>query len=261
MICEFGTVNFNREIAQNFFEAEITSPKISKICKPGQFINILPKENWNKVMRRPMSVSFQDGNVIRIIYKIVGPGTEEIGMWKQNDKVDLIGPLGNYWSNWKDHLPILMGGGVGIAPILNLHNYLKSLNIDHILIMGARNKSEHFLEPSKKSKIFITTDDGSLGIHGRITDALNEFDFNPLKSKIFTCGPPLMMEAIRKLAIEKKVKCDLALERLMACGFGICQGCTVEKRQYVNTESSYRSKFALGCMDGPIFSAEEIVEC
>jgi dihydroorotate dehydrogenase electron transfer subunit len=261
MIRKIGTVNFNREIAKNFFEAEIISPEISKLCKPGQFINILPKENWNKVMRRPMSVSFQDGNAIRIIYKIVGPGTEDIGTWKLNDKVDIIGPLGNFWNNWNGYLPILMGGGVGIAPILNLHNHLKSLKVDHILIMGARNKSEHFLEPSNGNNIFITTDDGSLGIHGRITDALNEFDFNPSISKIFTCGPPLMMEAIRKLAIEKKVKCDLALERLMACGFGICQGCTVEKHESVNMESSYRSKFALACMDGPIFSAEEIVEC
>ena len=70
-----------------------------------------------------------------------------------------------------------------------------------------------------------------------------------------------MMEVIRKLAIEKNIKCDLALERLMACGFGICQGCTVEKVENHNCESSYRSKFALACMDGPIFSAEEIVEC
>lgn len=261
MIREIGTVNFNREIAQNFFEAEIISPEISKKCKPGQFINILPNSSWNKVMRRPMSVSYQDGNAIRIIYKIVGPGTEKIGNWKKDDKVDLIGPLGNFWDNWDGFLPILMGGGVGIAPILNLHNHLKSNNINHVLIMGARNKAEHFLEPSTEKKIYITTDDGSLGIHGRITDALQHFDFNPKTAKIFTCGPPLMMEAIRKYAIDQNIKCDLALERLMACGFGICQGCTVEKLDDNKMESSYRSKFALACMDGPIFSAEEIVEC
>lgn len=261
MIKEIGTVTFNRELAHNFFEAEIISPKISKNCKPGQFINILPNSNWGKVMRRPMSVSYQDENSIRIIYKIVGPGTDHIGKWKVNDRVDIIGPLGNSWKNWSDSLPILMGGGVGIAPILNLHNHLKSLNIDHVLIMGARNKVEHFLEPSTKNKIYLTTDDGSFGIHGKITDALSHFDFKRNKSKIFTCGPPLMMEAIRKYAIKNKIKCDLALERLMACGFGICQGCTVEKHENKSNDFSYRTIFALACMDGPIFPAEEIVEC
>jgi len=259
MINEIGSVNFNRKIAHNFYEAEIVSPKISKKCKPGQFVNILPSSNWNKVMRRPMSVSYQDGKVIRIIYKVIGPGTKLINEWKKNQKVDIIGPLGNYWKDWEDSLPILIGGGVGIAPILNLHNYLNSINFKHVLIMGARAKSEHFIYPSEN--IFITTDDGSLGINGSVIEALNYFEFNPKFAKFFTCGPPKMMDAIRSLAIERNIKCDLALECLMACGFGICQGCTIEKNKKVCSESTYRSKFVLACIDGPIFSAREIVKC
>jgi dihydroorotate dehydrogenase electron transfer subunit len=258
---EIGKVVLNRSIAENFYEAEIIAPLISAHCKPGQFINILPFSNWKNVMRRPMSVSFQDGEKIRIIYKIVGEGTEFISNWKSGDSVDLIGPLGNYWQNWDGYFPILMGGGVGIAPILNFHHYLNSIHINHALIMGARTKAEHFLQPSPTDNIFLTTDDGSIGVKGWITNALNEFQFDPLKSKIFTCGPPLMMEAIRKLALNNNIECDLALERLMACGFGICQGCTVEKKKIKKHQHSYRSKFALACIDGPIFSATDLVSC
>ena len=261
MIQEVGEVTYNNELAQNFYEAEIISPEISKLCKPGQFINILPSASWDNVMRRPMSVSYQDGYKIRIIYKIVGTGTQSMGNWKMGDSVDFIGPLGNHWKNWDNYFPVLMGGGVGIAPILNLHKYLNSINVKHVLIMGARTKAEHFLNPSKIENIYLTTDDGTLGVKGRITDALMEFEFKHHNSKIFACGPPLMMEAIRKLAIKNKIECDLALERIMACGFGICQGCTVEKNQEISHKSSYRSKFALACMDGPIFSAKEIVKC
>ena len=85
MIREVGEVTYNNELAQNFYEAEIISPEISKLCKPGQFINILPSATWDNVMRRPMSVSYQDGHKIRIIYKIVGPGTQSMGNWEMGN--------------------------------------------------------------------------------------------------------------------------------------------------------------------------------
>ena len=113
---------------------------------------------------------------------------------------------------------------------------------------------------SKIDNIILTTDDGTLGVKGVITEALSKFNFIPQRSKIFACGPPLMMEAIRKIAFKESIECDLALERIMACGFGICQGCTVEKNKK-NNEKSYRAKFSLACMDGPIFSAKEIIKC
>ena len=88
------------------------------------------------------------------------------------------------------------------------------------------------------------------------------FNVTELQEKVlYVCGPPMMMESVKSYSFENNLKCDLALERIMACGFGICQGCTVEKNQNISQESSYRSKFALACMDGPIFSAKEIVKC
>jgi len=261
---EMARVISTREIADGIFESCLHAPLIAAETKPGQFINILPCKSWNKVMRRPMSVASQDRGDISIIYKSVGEGTHAMTQWKPDVRVDLIGPLGNYWSDFDGKYPVLIGGGVGIAPILNLHQHLIKKSIKHNLIMGARHKGEHFFEHDPQSGKYLSTDDGSVGIPGNVVDALHhiypEQKF-PAGCKIFSCGPPQMMEGVRQYAIEYQIPCDLALETLMACGFGICQGCTIEKKSTASEKHSYRNRFALACMDGPIFNAKEIVSC
>ena len=261
---ELAEVISNSKIAEGIYETIFQSPEISSISHPGQFVNILPSSNWDHIMRRPMSIASQDNGKISIIFKAVGEGTRIMANWGKDTKVDLIGPLGNYWEGYNSCSPILIGGGVGIAPILNLHNQLKKDQIQHILIMGARNAQEHFLKHDPKNHIYMSTDDGSLGIKGNVVDAVKDICSNqslPDDAKIFSCGPPLMMEAVRSYAIDNQLKCDLALETIMACGIGICQGCTIERKVAESKDHSYRSRFALSCTDGPIFSAEEIVSC
>ena len=111
---EISTVVSNNEIADNIYEAYLYAPKISKVSKPGQLINILPSSNWDKVMRRPMSIASQNKKEISIIYKVFGKGTLIMSKWKKNDKIDIIGPLGNMWFDYVQQYPILIGGGVGI---------------------------------------------------------------------------------------------------------------------------------------------------
>ena len=114
------------------------------------------------------------------------------------------------------------------------------------------------------NKVFLSTDDGSLGIKGNVVDALKSIypiGKHPPNTKIFSCGPPMMMEEVCNYSYENKLDCDLALETIMACGFGICQGCTVERKAETNGVHSYRNRFALACLDGPIFNAEEIISC
>lgn len=261
---ELAIVESTKSIAFNTFETFLKAPEIAASIKPGQFVNILPSRIWDKMMRRPMSVASQKNGVISIIYKVVGDGTEQMKNWSVGETVDLIGPLGNYWDGYSDKLSILIGGGVGIAPILNLHNHLNDIDEDNVLIMGARNSSEHFIEHSPENGIFMTTDDGSLGIHGNVLKplklALENVDIRNVR--IFACGPPAMMETVRQFSISEGIECDLALEALMACGFGICQGCTVEfEKKQETTEHSYRNRFGLVCMDGPIFESKEIKSC
>ena len=250
----------NERIADNIYEAFLSSPKISQCSHPGQFINILPSSNWNNIMRRPMSIASQSDNKISIIYKIFGEGTQLMSEWKKNDKVDIIGPLGNKWFDYENKYPILIGGGVGIAPILNLHNYLSKENISNSLICGAKTRDEHFLDHSPKKNIFMTTDMHDFGIKGNALDAL-EIILNDisLPIKIFACGPHGMLKAIYDYSIKNNYDCQLALETIMACGIGICQGCTIEKKCSEDLHT-YRNKYALACIDGPVFNIEELTD-
>ena len=261
---ELAEIISNSKIAEGIYQTIFQSPIISSCSLPGQFINILPEPDWNRVMRRPMSIASQENGEISIIYKAIGEGTKIMADWKKGEIVDIIGPLGNYWKEYDDTFPILIGGGVGIAPILNLHHHILEQNIDHMLIMGARNGKEHFLQHEPEKQIYMSTDDGSLGMKGNVINAMHSIYSKqslPDNAKIFSCGPPLMMEAVRSYALENQLKCDLALETIMACGIGICQGCTIERKVAESKDHSYRSRFALLCTDGPIFSAEEIVSC
>ena len=259
-ICE---IIYNKEIAKNIFEAKLSSDKISKSTKSGQFINILPSINFENAMRRPMSISYQDSESINIIYKSIGDGTRIMKKWRKGEKIDIIGPLGNYWEINHNKESVLLGGGVGIAPILNLYNEIED-KAKTKLFIGARDKDEHFLKHDETNNIYLSTDDGSYGIKGNLFDALKKiFSIKDLQDKVmYVCGPPIMMEVVSKFALDNNIECYLALETIMACGIGICQGCTLETNNNFKVKDySYRSKYKLVCMDGPIFNAKDVKTC
>lgn len=259
---EIATITENKEIAENIFQTKMISPKISSEVKPGQFINILPSEHWDKVMRRPMSVAGTESEIISIIYKAVGEGTIVMKNWLEGEKVNIIGPLGNSFTGF-DKTCVLIGGGVGIAPTLFLHNHLNEKRRDHYMVMGARTKNEHFIEHSPEERVYLTTDDGTWGLSGNVLNAISAIrekeDIN--KCKLFVCGPAPMMEAVKELACKENIDCEIALETVMACGFGICQGCTMEFTEKELGKDSYRNRFGLVCLDGPVFNAKEIKSC
>ena len=259
---EISKVIDNKEIAENIYQAHISSENISKAAKSGQFVNILPSSDFDKTMRRPMSLSYQDDDSFKIIYKPIGEGTNIMKDWRKGDVIDIIGPLGNSWDTSGDKEAILLGGGVGIAPILNLYNNIKSTKTAH-LFFGARKKEEHFIKHDPDNNIYISTDNGSAGIKGNLFEAMNSiFDINKLKDKsIYVCGPPRMMETVREFVVEHDIECYLALETIMACGIGICQGCAVEKCISASGSDTYRNKYELVCMDGPIYKANEVKTC
>ena len=158
---------------------------------------------------------------------------------------------------------VLIGGGVGIAPILNFYNSIKKTIIANLFI-GAREKDEHFLKHDESKKVYLSTDDGSYGINGNLFEALKGvFSIKELQDRVlYVCGPPIMMEVLRKFSIDNNIECYLALETIMACGIGICQGCTLETTNDIqNQEHSYRNKYELVCMDGPIYNAKEVKTC
>ncbi len=261
MVQENCRVTSIEKRSSTLWEASLYSPAIVSTCKPGQFINVLPSHNWSNVMRRPMSIAGIQNDDFIILFKVIGPGTYLMEQWCVGDSVDCIGPLGNSWTDFDAFDPILVGGGVGLAPILYLSQHLKAVEIPHFLIAGAREGSEHFLSPSPEQGIWLTTDDGSLGIPGNIVNGLKQLLTNHrenLNPKIFCCGPPAMNRAIAEFARGAGIPCSISVETLMACGTGICQGCAVEMQGVQSNEPTYRNHFTLACLDGPIFPAEKL---
>ena len=125
---QYSKVVSNRKLSSTMWEAIIISPEIASLCKPGQFINIVPSKSWNNVMRRPMSIAGIDNDQIILLYKVIGNGTNEMSKWKVGDEVDIIGPLGNNFGDYKNNLPILIGGGTGTAPLLFFRKLIDQKN-------------------------------------------------------------------------------------------------------------------------------------
>ena len=260
MIIEKTVIESNSQIAENIWKMVFKSPEISsKYIGAGQFINILPNDDWGHPLRRPMSIASVDQSNLSIIYKIFGDVTESLSKKKPGDTAELLGPIGNTFTKWDlDVFPILIGGGVGLAPILNLKDQCDSEDIDYAIIIGARNSHEQFIEHDPSNLVFLTTDDGSLGDKGTVMVPLDQIIKNHQNPYIFACGPEPMLKAIHELSLKSKITAQLSVESYMGCGVGLCQGCVINKNTNVHQKHSYHEKYSLVCLDGPVYEAKDI---
>ncbi len=262
MLLEESEVRSNKTLASGLYEMKLESPGICAQARPGQFVNILVNATVTPLLRRPMSIAQVNGTTFGLVYKVLGRGTRELSTWQPGHRADILGPLGNGWQATDQQLPVLVGGGVGIAPIKFLHQQLSQSGSPHQLIMGARNRGEHFLRHDPTAGITLTTDDGSAGITGTVIEGL-EATLSRQDSQgvtLFGCGPPGMLRALQAFALRRGLACQLAVEAMMGCGIGICMGCSVECRKdgSLGTTGDER-RFRLACLDGPVFSASELV--
>lgn len=214
----------------------------SAITNPGQFVNI---KIDGLFLRRPISVNDVEGDVLTIIYKVVGKGTEIMAAMKDG-KLDLLSGLGNgYDTSLSGDAPLLIGGGVGVPPLYMLAKKLLAEGKKVSVILGFNTKDEVFYEDEFKAlgtDVRVTTADGSYGIKGFVTDALDCFNY----SYFYTCGPEPMLKAVyRATATEGQ----FSFEERMGCGFGACMGCSC-KTIYGNKRI---------CKDGPVLKKEEIL--
>ena len=172
MYIEDATVIENKVIAEGIHRLVLSASQIAASAQPGQFVNILVHDDLVPLLRRPMSIAGVNKDSIALIYKIFGAGTTIMASWARGQRVNLMGPLGRGWEFDSDSLPILVGGGVGLAPINFLHEYLLGISKEHWLVIGAHSKKEHFLAHDPANGILLTTDDGSAGFHGTALDGL-----------------------------------------------------------------------------------------
>ncbi len=217
------------------------------IAHPGQFVQLkLPSDEFT--LRRPLGIADFDRDRLTMFYRIVGRGTQFLSTLREGMQLELLAPLGNGFNFRFGEKILLVGGGLGLAPLIFAAHFFDGTDI----LIGGKNQSEAEVWRSEfdgaVSEMFIATDDGSLGFGGFLTDLLP----NVLSSKhydaLLVCGPPIMMRRTAELARERGISCFVSLESRMGCGLGACLSCSIDTR-------NGRKKI---CKDGPIFDARKI---
>lgn len=237
------TVTDNRPTARGIWEMKLSG--CSAQCRPGQFVNLMIADNF---LRRPISVCNWEDGILTLAYKVVGKGTAQMSAMTPGTVIDTLVPLGNGFDvEACSGSALLVGGGIGTAPLYLLARTLRAKGCDVTLVTGYRTDSEIFFEEEFKAlgvNLLIATEDGSRGTKGFVTDAIREsgvsYDY------IYACGPMPMMKA---LCASTDIPGEMSLEERMGCGFGICMGCTCK------TMTGGKRI----CKEGPVFKREDII--
>lgn len=237
-------------IATDIFSMVLDAKEIAENAKPGQFIDLYSKDG-SKLLPRPISICEIDktNGTLRIVYRIAGQGTKEFSELKAGDDIEILGPLGNGFT-LRDRKAILIGGGIGIPPMLQL---AKDLNCEKSIVLGFRD--EEFLSDEFKpyGEVYMSSDSGKIGVKGTVMDAIKEYAITG--DVIYACGPTPMLRAIREYAISNGIEAQISLEEKMACGIGACLACVCKSKD-VDDHSKVNNKRI--CKDGPVFFAEEV---
>ena len=242
-----GIVVKNTEVSKSIKKIIINIPQIALSATSGQFVSVLCQD---LIIRRPFSIAKAERKNIEIIYKIKGKGTEYISSLTSNEEVSIIGPLGNGF-NITHKKSLLIGAGVGIAPLLFLSDTLDKKEISYTFLSGFQTLLN--LEKINQSNFYNITEDGSSSIKGRINDYTEEYINKHKPEKIYVCGPKAVMDFAISKAIEYNIEVEASLERDFACGIGVCRGCTIQ----INQEGSFINKTI--CKDGPVFDGRLLV--
>lgn len=237
----------NIKLSNDIYQITIESPEIAQSATPGQFVSILCED---LVLRRPFSISNTDQDFFQVIYKIKGKGTRYISNLKSGDLIDFIGALGNGF-NITNERALLLGAGVGIAPVLFLSKVLEKERIPYFLMAGFQEMIK--IDALNPANSCLITEDGSSKFKGRVIDYLKEAVEKHKPEKIYTCGPEPVLKYIVNIANEYNIKTEIALEKKFACGTGVCMGCVVKIKEN-NTARNKRI-----CKDGPVFEGRSVV--
>lgn len=229
----------------------------AKTAKPGQFISMYT-DDGSKLLPRPISICEIDAEngKLRVVYRVTGEntGTKLFSQKTAGDTIPVVGPLGNGFplEEGKGKKAFLMGGGIGVPPILELAKQLDAE--EKQIVVGYRNEQTFLKEEFENNgKLYISTEDGSVGTKGNVMDAIRE---NALSADIiYACGPTPMLRAIKAYAEENGITCYISLEERMACGIGACLACVCKTKE-VDHHSNVHNKRI--CKDGPVFLSTEV---
>ena len=242
----------NEKVCPKFFRLCIDAEPILKKIQPGQFIHIRVRDDFEPFFRRPFSV-YRALKYVEILYEAIGPGTKILSKKTKGDRIDVLGPVGTPFQMPSQGIKqvVMVAGGIGIAPFLILSDVLKKRKLDLVLLYGGRTGGHIY--PMKEFKqngcrVFVATDDGSVGVKGRVTDLFSKIKVFS-KTMIYTRGPNPMMAAVGRFAKKHRLRGQAACEEVMACALGACLGCSIK------TTGGYKTV----CYDGPVFDIQEVI--
>ena len=283
---EIAVVVDQNALGSGIYDLTLKTTNIAKAAKAGQFVSVYSNDK-SKLLPRPISLCGidRDEDTIRLVYRVTGEntGTEEFSMLVMGDKIRILGPLGNGFTVEPGKKAFLIGGGIGVPPMLQLAKDInsgvvqttgavdtntqekgqteeKQINghgkkiCDMNIIMGYRDENTFLLDEFKEqADSFVATEDGSVGTKGNVIDAINE---NGLEADvIYACGPMPMLRALKAYAMEHDMECYVSMEERMACGIGACLAC-VCKTKDKDAHSNVNNKRI--CKEGPVFNAKEV---
>jgi len=250
--CE-AKIYYNNEIAPGIFDMLLLTPEIANQAKPGQFINMYC-DNKDTILPRPISIAEIDTNkgTIRLIYAVLGNGTAQFSQLRGGGNIRIAGPLGQgFFINDEDREHIIIAGGIGTPPMLELCKQLKG---KVTVYLGFRSNPILVEEFEKVgAEVYVATDDGSVGFKGNNIQLINEH--NPKAQVIYSCGPKVMLKAAHKWAESKNIPLQVSMEERMACGIGACVGCVCKTK----TKDGKGFEHTKVCTNGPVFWSSEVI--
>ena len=253
---ELAEIIRREQVAEDIYRFTVKAPDIATASGPGQFVMVLTGEGMDPLLRRPFSVhQVAEGGMVQILLKVIGKGTQAIANMEVGQKMDVLGPIGRGFSVASDSLHFLVGGGIGIAPLLFLAKRILKKNEPSSIkvLLGARTKDEIAVLAEDFESMGLAvetiTEDGSLGKQGLVTDLMIDLQQGQ-PVMVYSCGPHPMLRAVVDVCQKNSWGCQVSLETMMACGLAACLGCAVMKadmKGYVHV-----------CKDGPVFNAGDV---
>lgn len=258
------------KIAPGHFRLYLSAPEIAEAARPGQFLHVRCGLTLDPLLRRPVSIHAVDrksGQVI-LFYRVAGRGTALLSKNKKDDRISLMGPLGNGFSIPEKKARIfVVAGGIGIAPLYFFLQKIADSGTGADVFLGAATKKQlFFINEIKESghRVFPSTDDGSTGYHGTVTGLFENYlrksdnQSRPIRrgddAKVYACGPSEMLKQLADIIAAAGIPGEVSLEERMGCGVGACLSCAC-KTQSGENDAQYRR----ACVEGPVFPAGEVV--
>lgn len=243
-------VRGQKQLASDIYNLVLHVPEIAAQAKAGQFVSLYSRDGAN-LLPRPISLCEIDheNGTIRLVYRVVGKGTEEFSTLIEGDTIEVMGPLGNGFT-LQDKRAILIGGGIGIPPMLEL---AKELNCEKSIVLGFRDEIFLLADMESRGEVYIASEDGQNGVKGNVLDAIREYGIKG--DIIYACGPTPMLRAIKEYAFANHMEAQLSMEEKMACGIGACLACVCQSIEEDEHSHVHNKRI---CKDGPVFDAREV---